>query len=205
VLVEEEDMELGDNVAKKVKFSQRIISSESKPLTPLLQLKRSRKQDINKLILGVWLRLSEAGEYKLLEERLQEFGLNQEPKMYDYFRKEGPYLLRHSTLSQRNPEHLRFICEHVPEDLLRGVLRADNYSNIDGFLLGHTGMEKRGLIDEERLHERREKLNLLFKIDPEGLEEYVESKYFGTRFSTGVKASFQEAVAAYKAAKISIK
>ena len=197
-------MELGEKVTKRVKFAQNNHHG-NKPFIPLAQSKgHSKKQDINKLILGVWIRLSEAGEYNLLEQRLQEFGLKQEQKMYDYFRKEGPYLLRCSTLHWSAPASLRFICEHIPKDLLKETLRMNNYSNIEGFLRAHTGLEKKRLIDETRLEERREKLRLLLKVDPEGLEEYMKSEHFQTQFSTGVKASFQAAVEECKVGKLSI-
>ena len=188
---------------KRVRFSSE--ADRNKTYTPLVHSKKPvKKQDSNKLILKLWVRLSQAGEYELLEQRLKEFGLTQSGAMYDFFKKEGPNLLMYATLYWRNPEHLRFICEHVPENLLRDVLRADNYSNIEGLLLGHTGMEKMGLLDEARINEGREKLKLLMKIDPEGLEEYMKSEYFETKFSKNVKTNFKEVFGKNKANKKTI-
>jgi hypothetical protein len=193
-------LQIIERPAKRVKFSE--DTKDNSVFTPLAQSKRTaKKQDMNEVILGVWTRLSAAGEYELLEQRLKEFKLWHNQAMNDFFRKEGPYLLRCSTLHWRNPKHLNFICEHVPEYLLREILIADNYSNMRGFLLGHTGMEKKGLINEDMINERCEKLKLLVKIDPKGLEEYTESEYFETHFSAGVKKNFREEIEKYKVNK----
>jgi hypothetical protein len=194
-------MESEHEVVKNMKLFK--ADNKSKRFTPLAQAK-NRKRDMNKLILGIWVRLSEAKEYAGLAQRMEEFGLRNSERMNDFFRKEGPYLLRCSTLQLSSPQPLRFICEHVPIELLKEVLRSNNYSNINGFLIGQSALEKKGLINQEKLMERDEKIKLLLEIDLKGLENYVETGHFKTQFSEGIRESFLAEIQRCKLAKLKI-
>jgi len=83
-------------------------------------------------------------------------------------------------------------------------LRLKNYEVLASLLLSHTGLEKAGKIDAERLRERHEKLKLLVKVDPEGIDAYIGRDYFKNRFTEAVKTSVKEAVAGYKASQLAL-
>ncbi|MBP9728634.1 MAG: hypothetical protein KBD23_00625 [Gammaproteobacteria bacterium] len=196
-------MEPRDRAAKRLKFAPGTDSG-NRLFTPLAQSrKQPKKQDMNKLISGVWVRLSQTGQYEHLREKLDEFGLQGE-KMSNFFNKEGPFLLRCGLIRWDNPESLRFICDHVPTDLLKSVLRKDGYSSVETFLLAHSGLEKHGLLSQNGLSERNEKLRLLFGVDHEGLASYMESESFENKFSQGVKQSFREAEQLHKQSLFSV-
>jgi len=192
----DEEHQGGQESKKRVKFTP-STSNENALFAPFRQAKKHPNQERDAVIRDLWVRLSEAGQYQQLGRSLPNFQLNGEG-LTNFFAKEGPYLLMWSILYQETSEPLQFICEYVPTNVLQEALRRKNYVALKGFLLGETGLEEDGLIDERKLKNRVEKINLLLKVDPEGLEAYMDSEYFKTHFAEGVQKSFQEAVEVYK-------
>ncbi len=192
------DRDLTEPAQKRVKFADG--TNENKNMyTPLVQSKR-HKQDRNTLIKGLWVRLSQSGQYQQLSDTLSNFQLKGQA-MVDFFSKEGAFLLRFSLLRSETVDALHFICANVPEDVLRKSLASDHYYALSSFLLGDSGLEESGLIDETMRDNRLEKLKLLVTLDPIGLAEYMESEYFKTHFSEGVKKSFRQALEGHQLAR----
>lgn len=168
------------------------------------KLKKHKKQDKNELIKGIWVRLSQAGEYEHLRQVLSDFHL-QGQAMSDFFAKKGSFLLRCAIFYWDNPDSLRFIISNVPQDILQHTLCKDHYSVLESFLRGESILEKMGEVDEERLKNRFEKFKLLLQIDREGLEMYKDSEYFKTQVADKVKSSFQTAIGLNNSNKNSVR
>lgn len=181
------------NSVKHLRFSPEVgqKSGQERSMAPLRPKPIGKQQDMNKRIAAVWVRLSQEGDYRHLRETLDQFGLQGE-KMAEFFEKEGAFILRCGLIHWNNPKSLDFICQYVPSELFIKIFRSNNFSILENFLLAHSSLEKQGLLNEEMLLQRNEKLNLLYQVDPEGLNAYMSSNAFEHKCTEGVRQSLKE-------------
>jgi len=199
-------MKTAEDIKQHIQFASNTKDG-SRSYTPLLKSsKQQRTSDMGAAILKNWTRNSienlensKGNNDDKLRAILDGFGLNSQ-KIEAFMEKHGKNLLIFSILFRNSSEHLRFICDYVPKELLKKILVQDNYYVLGTLLLGNSEIERKGLFDIKVQEEQASKTKLLLKIDPRGLESYLESDDFKKKYTPEVQACFKHAVVEYKEA-----
>ena len=130
--------------------------------------------------------------YKKLKKMLKSYPKN-DPVVIDFFKEHGRFLFRHALLRTHSDQALLFLAEHMPRDILQEVLRRDDFSAIESFLVGEAGYESRGLAKPENFAEQRMKFKALLKIDP-AVKDYMESPPAKEHITENIHSVFGEAL-----------
>jgi hypothetical protein len=199
-------MKTAEDIKKHIQFAS-STKDGSRSYTPLLKSsKQQRTSDLGATILKNWTRNSienlensSGNNDDKLRAILDGFGLNSQ-KIEAFMEKHGKNLLIFSILFRNSSEHLRFICDYVPKELLKRVLVQDNYYVLGALLLGNSEIERQGMFNIKVQEEQASKIKLLLEIDPKGLESCLESDDFKKKYAPEVQACFKQIVVEYKKA-----
>jgi len=66
-----------------------------------------------------------------------------------------------------------FIAEKIPKEIIRAVLRNNDFYLVRGFLITAISMDKNGFADDFHMQLRNEFIEIFLKIDREGISELV--------------------------------
>ncbi len=115
----------------------------------------------------------------------------------------GSFLLRQGTVildsvivSLPDPKPFIFVCANVPNDVLKEVIRKNDYFILRNFISGQSAMDQYRYTDETQQAWRVEKFKLLLNIDPRGVQAFMRENSSEDWVSDGVRSSFGVALQA---------
>lgn len=113
------------------------------------------------------------GKYQELEITISSFSITEKKA---FFKRCGYTFLRHAIISLKTNDALKFILNHIPEIEIKDKLREFDFDILRNFLIGkHAHLQY--LNEEEVKAEKiliKEKLEILYKIDPEGIKQFMD-------------------------------
>jgi hypothetical protein len=117
-------------------------------------------------------------EYAELKKDFSEYGLAKDD-IGKFFEAEGEYFFRPALLGGINTDELSLFLEMVPSESLKKMMSKNDYKVLDLFFGGHATAERsRFHLSEEQRNRRIAKIILLFAIDQEAVESFVNKPNF---------------------------
>lgn len=111
----------------------------------------------------------------------------------DFFIQEGYDLLHYAISIAQDLKALSFIFNNIPGEVLKAVLRLHNFSILTSFLNAQCIMENYLGIDNIDRQCRISKFNAMWKMDPEGIMDFVSTNSDMPYMSTFIKKDLEVA------------
>ncbi len=153
---------------KKVSFSPSTKKSKDVEFTPYQKTKKLHYTDMKRDVLS----LLQKAEYNQVISYFTSF-IPQE--INAFFKKEGKILLRWAIINSSDCQILDFLINKIPPEISIQCLTENNFSILDSFLGGQSTMEKSNLWNEFERKLAVEKLKILFKLDSQEINEFIEN------------------------------
>jgi hypothetical protein len=129
------------------------------------------------------------GDYATLETYVNIISDSELKKLLEY--KEG--IIIEGTFLRASSQAFNFIAEKIPKEIIRSVLRKNDYDLVRGYLETIVIMEKNGYSNDFKMQLRNEFIEIFLKIDREGISELVfKNKKFHYKISDNLTSIKEE-------------
>ena len=152
---------------KRVKFSDDAKDDHKFTVLTKPSITKFRKE---------WLEHSSKNEYSQLKQKIEKYS-QQGGTLEKFFLREGRLILSWALIDVENINALEFIIEHIPQELIKTILKENSYRLLRSFLLVENRLEVEQKINSKQLQDRIQKIKLLFWILSIQLPKAVKTKH----------------------------
>ena len=163
-------------------------------------LKKKKNDDFASIRRHIIKKLSR-NEIDLLKIELQSGGFSKD-FIIKFFEEEYLEILHWLLIGSKNSDSSKFIVDTFTPAAIKCKLREDNFSFLARFLNGRAGLEELRLLLPQKRGLDRERFELLLRIDPDGIQEFMEKNKTAKIMKPSTWQDYEIALQTYNTAKI---
>lgn len=136
-------------------------------------------------------------EYEQLAQDLFSYGLSRS-YIESFFLEEGHPILSWALIGVSTIDPLLFLYKNVPKEILQELLSYKNFSILETFLFGQSGIEDLGWYDATRQKYQIEKFKILLAIDETQVQKFMVDNSYKSFVTQNIQSNYSTALNQYR-------